>query len=356
MKPEPTPIRGRGASDNVRNRFETLGYAPDPDSDEAIDPGRPATIFFKDQSKSAITYNDSPDIGFGASINPYRGCEHGCIYCYARPSHEYLGMSAGLDFETRIMVKEEAPALLRRELASNKWEPQVLALSGVTDCYQPIERKLQLTRRILQVLTEFRNPVGIVTKNRLVTRDIDVLKELAEHNCVVVMVSLTTLDLSLNRILEPRTSSPAQRLEAVQALAEAKVPVGVMTAPIIPGLNDHEIASLLEAAGKAGAKYAGHNVLRLPWAVAPLFERWLEEHFPDRKEKVLNRIRDIRGGKLYNAEWGTRMTGSGPFAEQIHKMFDIACRKAGINATRSGLSTKNFRVPTYVGEQYSLFE
>ncbi len=353
---DPTqPIRGRGASTNIQNRFEKLGYVADPDSEEIMDPGRPPTDFFRDKTKTAISYNDSPDIGFGASINPYRGCEHGCIYCYARPTHEYLGWSAGLDFESRIMVKEDAPALLRRELASKKWEPQCLAMSGVTDCYQPIERKLRLTRRILEVLAEFRNPVGIVTKNRLVARDIDVLQELAKYQCAVVFVSVTTLDLSLNRILEPRTSSPAQRLETIQELAEAGVPVGAMTAPIIPGLNDHEIAPLIQAVAKAGAKYAGHTVLRLPWAVAPLFERWLEEHYPDRKEKILNRIRDIRGGKLYNAEFGERMVGSGPFADQIHTMFKIACGKAGINKARPPISTKHFHRPTFVGDQFYLF-
>ncbi len=355
MNPQTNPIRGRGASVNIQNRFERLGYGPDPDSDVPPEPGRPATQFYRDASKSVIAYNDSPDVGFDASINPYRGCEHGCAYCYARPTHEYLGWSAGLDFESRIMVKEDAPELLRRELSSNKWTPQVLALSGVTDCYQPIERTLRLTRRILEVLAEFRNPCVIITKNRLVARDIDVLQELAKYQCVSVFVSMTTMDLSLNRVLEPRTSSPEQRLEAIRQLSEAGVPVGTLVAPIIPGLTDHEIAPIIQAVAQAGGTHAGYVVLRLPWAVAPLFERWLEEHFPDRKEKVLNRIREIRGGGLNKSEFGERMKGQGIFAEQIRSMFMVACRKAGILGRASELSTGHFRRPTFVGGQFDLF-
>jgi DNA repair photolyase len=349
------PIRGRGASANLQNRFEKLGYAVDPDAETPPEAGRPATQFYRDASKSIIAYNDSPDVGFDASINPYRGCEHGCAYCYARPTHEYLGWSAGLDFESRIMVKEDAPELLRRELSSKKWEPQVLAISGVTDCYQPIERKLRLTRRILEVLAEFRNPCVIITKNRLVARDIDVLQELARHHCVAVFVSVTTLDLSLNRLLEPRTSSPEQRLETIGQLADAGVPVGTLVAPIIPGLTDHEIAPIIQAVARAGGKFAGYVVLRLPWAVAPLFEQWLEQHFPDRKEKVLNRIREIRGGGLNKSEFGERMKGQGIFAEQIESMFTVACRKAGILGRSPELGTENFARPTYVGDQFDLF-
>jgi DNA repair photolyase len=323
---------------------------------EWYDPDEPPlpTQFFKDSSSTIINYNDSPDIGFEASINPYRGCEHGCIYCYARPFHEYLGFSSGLDFETRIMVKENAPELLRRELSSRKWKPQVIALSGVTDCYQPIERKLRITRRCLEVLAEFRNPVGIVTKNSLVTRDVDVLVELARHQAVIVFISVTTLDPDLRKIMEPRTSPPQARLSAIETLARANVPVGVMVAPIIPAMNDHEIPSIIDVAVKAGAKCACHVTLRLPFAVAPLFEDWLTRHFPDRKEKVLNQIRSLRDGKLNDPRFGSRMKGEGVFAEQIESLFRVACRRAGIENARPRLNTDAFRLPR--GNQLQLFE
>ncbi len=304
----------------------------------------PRTVFLKDTTQTIIAYNDSPDIGFEASINPYRGCEHGCIYCYARPFHEYLGFSSGLDFETKIMVKENAPELLRKELAAKKWKPQVISMSGVTDCYQPVERKLKLTRRCLEVLAEFRNPVGIVTKNLLVTRDIDVLSELARHNAVAVFISLTTLDSELRSILEPRTSPPVARLRTIKQLADAGIPVGVMLAPMIPGLTDSEIPLLLKAASEAGARFAGYVALRLPFSVAPQFEQWLEKHYPDRKEKVLNQIRSLRGGKLYQADWGKRMSGDGIIADQMGKLFDVARRKYGLTG-RPELSTEAFRRP-----------
>src|ERR1019366_981390 len=284
---------GRGASSNPPNRFEPLTLERDADWDPEQDPA-PTTQFLRDRSQSIIAYNDSPDIPFSAGINPYRGCEHGCIYCYARPTHEYLGFSAGLDFETKIMVKEDAPQLLRNELMSANWKPRTIAMSGVTDCYQPIERKLKLTRRCLEVLAEFRNPVGIVTKNFLVTRDIDLLKELAAYQAVIVYVSITTMDAELTRIMEPRTSVPARRLAAVELLATAGIPVGVLMAPIIPGLTDHEIPAVVMAAKNAGAGSVGYVPIRLPFAVAPLFEDWLSRHFPDRQEKVLNRIRSMR--------------------------------------------------------------
>src|SRR5689334_3068315 len=233
----------RGAGSNPPNRFEKIHLEPDAEWDPELDP-LPQTQFLKDKTGSIIAYNDSPDVSFEASVNPYRGCEHGCIYCYARPFHEYLGFSSGLDFETKIMVKEDAPGLLRKELSSPKWKPQIIAISGVTDCYQPIERKLKITRGCLEVLAEFRNPVGIITKNQLVTRDIDFLRELARHNAVVVFVSLTTLDLQLRKILEPRTSPPAARLATISALSQAGIPVGTLIAPVIPGLTDHEIPAL----------------------------------------------------------------------------------------------------------------
>ncbi len=335
----------RGASGNPANRFEKLHLELDPvePSEEDDERPRPATQFFRDSTKSIIARNDSPDIGFGASVNPYRGCEHGCAYCYARPTHEYLGFSAGLDFETRIMVKENAPELLEAELASPKWEPQTVVLSGVTDPYQPVERRLRITRRCLEVLAKFRNPVGIITKNRLVTRDMDVLRELAAHNAVAVNLSVTSLDRGLQRILEPRTSPPQARLDAISQLRAAGVPVGFMVAPIVPGITDHEVPAIVAACAKAGAQFGGFVVLRLPWTVAPIFERWLGEHFPERKEKVLGRLRDLRGGdRLYDAKWGKRQTGEGIFAEQIGAMFRVACRREGIGE-RPVLSTAGFR-------------
>jgi DNA repair photolyase len=342
----------RGVPENPANRFEKIHLERDEDWNPEEDVA-PHTQFLVDHSKTAITYNDSPDIGFNASLNPYRGCEHGCIYCYARPTHEYLGFSSGLDFETKIMVKQNAPELLRAELSSPKWKPQTLVMSGVTDCYQPVERKLKLTRRCLEVLAEFRNPVAIITKNFLVTRDIDVLSELAKFNCASVCLSVTTLDKDLRKVMEPRTSPPIARLAAIKKLAEAKIPVSVNVAPIIPGLTDHEMPAILKAAREAGAISAGFTVVRLPYANAPLFEKWLETHFPDRKEKVLNRIKAMRGGKMYDAEWGKRMRGEGIFAEQIAQMFEVAKRKAGFKDEHGELSTEHFRRPG--GNQLSLF-
>src|SRR5213594_259727 len=342
------PIRGRGASWSPANRFERLHVDltdidvvdDDPDAEEWP---RRATQYFRDATKSIITRNTSPDVGFETSLNPYRGCEHGCIYCYARPTHEYLGFSAGLDFESKIMVKTSASELLRAELESPRWQPQTLVLSGVTDPYQTIERKLRITRRCLEVLAQFRNPVAIITKNRLVTRDVDILSELAACNAVAVNISVTSLDANLQRVLEPRTSSPQARLDAIRQLRSAGIPTGVMVAPIIPGLTVHEVPKILDACAKAGAQFAGYTIIRLPWAVAPLFEHWLEEQFPDRKEKILGRIRDLRGnGRLNNSQWRTRMTGEGIFAEQIGSLFKIGCHRAGIGE-RPKLSTAAFR-------------
>jgi DNA repair photolyase len=338
-------IKGRGASWNPQNRFEKLAYVPDEDIAPDEQPS-PQTIFLRDPVRTIIAHNDSPDVGFETSVNPYRGCEHGCIYCFARPTHEYLGFSAGLDFETRIVVKEDAPELLREELMSPRWMPKLIAISGVTDPYQPIERKMQLTRRCLSVLAEFRNPVAIITKNHLVTRDIDILGELARHHAAAVYVSITTLDEKLARVMEPRTSTPQLRLDAIEQLTAAGIPAGVMVAPVVPAITDHEMPSILKAARDAGAKSAGFVILRLPWAVAPLFERWLEEHFPDRKEKVLNRIRDLRGGKMYDSRWGERARGEGIFAEQIDAMFDVTCRRLGLNEDSRELSVEAFHRPS----------
>jgi DNA repair photolyase len=351
--PPPSPaIHGRGASWSPANRFEKLHIDlgdtdvvqedPWPDSEQ---PSR-RTQYFRDATKTIIARNQSPDVGFETSVNPYRGCEHGCIYCFARPTHEYLGFSAGLDFESKIMVKMDAPELLEAELGSEKWEPQVLVMSGVTDPYQPIERKLKITRRCLEVLAKFRNPVAFITKNRLIIRDIDLLSELARENAAAVNISVTSLDPNLQRVLEPRTSPPAARLDTVAQLRAAGVPVGVMVAPIIPGLTDHEIPAIVAACAKAGAQFAGYTIVRLPWAIAPLFEHWLEEHFPDRKEKVLSRIKNIRGGsgRLNDSNWGSRLVGEGVFAEQIRTMFEVACRRNGIGG-RPQLSAAAFRRP-----------
>jgi len=310
----------------------------------------PRTELLRDASRSIIARNDSPDVGFEASINPYRGCEHGCIYCYARPFHEYLGFSAGLDFETKILVKENAPELLRAELSSRRWHPRTIQLSGVTDPYQPAERRLRLTRRCLEVMAEFRNPVAITTKNYLVTRDLDLLQSLARDKAAAVCLSVTTLDDRLHPLLEPRTSSPARRLKAIRILAEAGIPTAVIVAPVIPGLTDHELPSIVEAATEAGATAAGYIMLRLPATVAPLFERWLEDRFPDRKAKVLNRIRAMRRGKLYDSRYGVRGSGEGQLAEQISELFDVACRRAGIETEYPTLSTAAFRRPNQPGQ------
>ncbi len=345
-RPLPRPIRGRGASANPANRFEALAIELDPAQRPEHEAPALGTRFYRDFSRTIIAHNDSPDVGFESSINPYRGCEHGCIYCYARPTHEYLGFSAGLDFESRIMVKEDAPELLAKELSAPRWKPQVLVMSGVTDPYQPVERRLQITRRCLEVLARFRNPVGIITKNQLVTRDLDWLGELAAHQAAAVNISITSLDPKLQRILEPRTSAPRARLEVIRQLRAAGVPVGVMTAPVIPGLTDHEVPAILAAAAEAGAQFAGYTVVRLPYAVAPLFERWLEEHFPDRKEKVLGRIRHLRGGgRLNDPRFKSRMHGEGIFAEQIRDLFTAGCKRAGLGE-RPKLSTASFRRST----------
>jgi DNA repair photolyase len=343
-------LHGRGASWYPQNRFESLEYVRD---DEAPpDENAPRTIYMRDPTRTIIARNDSPDVGFDASINPYRGCEHGCSYCFARPTHEYLGLSAGLDFETKILVKEDAPELLREELMSPRWIPETICISGVTDCYQPIERKLEITRRCLVVLNEFKNPTSIITKNHLVTRDIDILGELAAVHAASVFVSITTLDAELARVMEPRASTPELRLAALEALAKAGIPCGVMVAPVIPAITDHEMPKILAAAASAGATNAGFVVLRLPWAVAPIFEKWLEERFPDRKDKVLNRVRDLRGGKLYDPQWRIRQRGQGIFADQIETIFEVSCRRAHLNEKDVELSTDAFRRPT---AQASLF-
>ena len=350
--------KGRGAAENPHNRFERLSVEAVAveggpfEGEEAGEAPRVPTEILRDASRSILSHNDSPDVPFDTSINPYRGCEHGCIYCYARPSHEYLGFSAGLDFETRILVKENAAALLRKELSARSWKPQRVVMSGVTDPYQPIERKLEVTRQCLAVCAELRQPVGIITKNELITRDLDLLGELHAHGAASASISITTLDGGLARILAPRASHPRARLKAVERLAAAGIPVSVMVAPIVPAITDHEVPAILEAAAAAGAWTAGYTVLRLPGAVAGLFETWLEEHFPDRKEKVLSRIRDMRGGELHDPRFGHRMRGDGVFAEQIRATFHTFRRRFGLDRPYPELSTAAFRKP---GEQLGLF-
>lgn len=342
--------RGRGAQENPGNRFESAAITPDWDqlpAEELLLSRQKDTVFIPDHSQSIISHNDSPDLPFRKSINPYRGCEHGCIYCYARPTHEYLGFSSGLDFETKIMVKARAPELLTAALEHPRWEPAWINMSGVTDCYQPAERRFGITRRCLEVLACYRNPVTIVTKNALVARDADILGEMAKWQGAAVLISLTTLDSDLARRMEPRTVSPRQRLDTVSRLTEAGVPVGVNLAPIIPGLNDTEMPNLVQAAVNAGAKYAHFQVLRLPYAVKELFATWLAREFPDRQARILDRLQALRGGagQLNDSQFGTRMTGEGIWAETFAGLFKLACRKAGLTAGIIGLNAEEFRRP-----------
>src|SRR5262245_9062623 len=343
-------IQCRGAASNPGNRFERAHYAVS-EWDEPEDTS-PNTVLLKDTTRSIIAYNDSPDVGFDASINPYRGCEHGCIYCFARPNHEYLGFSAGLDFETKILVKENAPELLRRELMLPSWKPQPLAISGVTDAFQPVERKLGLTRRCLEVLVEFRNPVVIITKNELVTRDIDLLSRLACHDAALVFVSVTSLRNELARELEPRASQPQRRLAAIEALSAGGVPVGVLVAPVIPGLTDHEMPAILKACRNAGARFAGFVPLRLPYGVGPLFEEWLTLRAPLQKDKILGRVREMRGGRLNDPNFGSRLRGQGEYAQHLDSLFEVTCRREVLNDSRPQLNAEAFRRP---GSQMNLF-
>ena len=351
MKPLPL-LRGRGTAENPSGRFERLALLPEPDASPDEDAEHVPTQLFRDHSKSIISRNDSPDIGFETSVNPYRGCEHGCIYCYARPYHEYLGLSAGLDFETKLFVKERSPELLREELSKRSWTPQTVVLSGVTDPYQPIERRLRLTRGCLEVLAEFRNPVAVITKSAGVVRDLDVLRELAADRACSVALSVTTLDESLRRVMEPRTATAEERLSAIARLTDAGIPAGVMIGPVIPGLNDHEIPGILTRAAAAGAQSAGYVMLKLSHGLAPLFDAWLEQHLPDRRQKVLSRIRDVRGGKLSDSRFGVRQRGTGPSAALIADVFRMARARAGIPGGRP-LNAAAFRVP---GRTPSLFD
>jgi len=343
-------MRARGTSGNPPNRFEPLRSEPTPEESAELEQQSPATQLLADPSRTIVATNESPDVGFDASVNPYRGCEHGCSYCYARPTHEYLGFSAGLDFETRILVKQRAPELLRARLSARGWKPQVVALSGVTDAYQPAERRLGITRRCLEVLAEFRNPVTVVTKSFLVSRDADLLRELAGFDAASVCVSITTLDPELQRRMEPRAAPPHRRLAAIEILAAAGVPVGVLVAPIVPGLTDHEAPAILAAAASAGARFAGRVVLRLPHGVKELFDGWLATHYPERRARVLSRVRALRGGRLYDSRFGARQRGEGFFADEMDALFELARRRAGLAARGPELSTAQFRRPARSGQ------
>jgi DNA repair photolyase len=348
--------RGRGAVSNASGRFEALAREAVADGWDLPDELPPLqTIVQEDKARSIITRNESPDISFDRSINPYRGCEHGCFYCFARPTHAYLGLSPGLDFETRLFVKPEAPQLLARELSAPGYEPRTIAIGTNTDPYQPLERKTQLMRRILEVLDAANHPVGIVTKSALVLRDLDILERMAKRNLVKVALSVTTLDARLARAMEPRAATPRKRIEAIRALNAAGVPAGVMVAPVIPALNDPEIERILDAAAAAGAKEAGYVMLRLPLELKDILREWLLENAPEKSRHVLALVREMRGGRDYDARFGERMKGSGPYAWMIGRRFEVACKRLGLNLRKLKLDISQFRPPFARARQLELF-
>jgi DNA repair photolyase len=342
-------IKGRGAADNPQGRFDKLERSREPEQEmegaEATEPPRPRTVVTLQQARSIITRNQSPDIPFTQSINPYQGCEHGCIYCYARPSHAYVGLSPGLDFETKLFAKVNAAQLLREELSRPGYQCEVISLGANTDPYQPIEREQRLTRSILEVLWEFRHPVGIVTKNSLVERDLDLLEPMAGEGLAHVYLSIGTLDGDIARTLEPRTAAPYRRVEAIRRLSERGIPCGVLVAPIIPFLNDKDLEASLAACREAGATMADYVIVRLPWEVKELFKDWLERHYPLKAAHVMARIREMRGGRENDPEFGSRMTGEGAFAQLIRRRFDVACRQLGFNRGGHTLDASRFRRP-----------
>lgn len=344
--------KGRGAVSNESGRFNQLQTTYEFTDSYVDEDDIPSlkTEFYKDTSKTILNKYDSPDLGSGHSLNVYRGCEHGCIYCYARPTHEYFNLSTGLDFESKIFVKENAPQLLREALMKKSWKPEAVMMSGVTDCYQPIERALQLTRQCLKIFAEFKNPVSIITKNFLVTRDLDILAQMAQDNLVSVTLSVTTLDEKLGRVMEPRTSSPQRRLQAIKILSQAGVRVSVNVAPVIPGLTDHEMPRILEAAAEAGAVSAGYVLVRLPHSVKDLFSEWLETNWPEKKDKVLGAIRGLRDGQLYDASFETRMVGTGARADHLADVFKLFKKKYFIQKKYESLRTDLFIRP---GDQLS---
>src|SRR5437763_7748009 len=348
--------RGRGALSNATGRYEPKARLVFDDGWQSLEDLPPfATTVTVDATRKIITRNDSPDIGFDRSINPYRGCEHGCIYCIARPTHAYLGLSPGLDFESKLFVKPEAPALLERELSAPNYAPRTIAIGTNTDPYQPIDKRYQLMRRILEVLDRAGHPVGIVTKSSLVLRDLDILTRMAKRDLVKVALSVTTLDPKLARVMEPRASTPARRLGALRELVKAGVPASVMVAPVIPAINDAEIERILDTAAALGVRGAGYVLLRLPLEVRDLFREWLMANFPDRYRHVFELIRETRGGKDYDSSWNTRMTGAGPVAWMIGRRFELACEKLGFNKTRTRLTTDHFSPPRSAAEQLKLF-
>jgi DNA repair photolyase len=347
--------RGRGTISNASGRYEPIARIAFDDGWQSLDELPPfQTTVSIDSTRKIITRNESPDISFDRSINPYRGCEHGCVYCFARPTHAFLGLSAGLDFESKLFVKPEAPHLLERELSAPGYEPRTIAIGTNTDPYQPIERRYQVMRGILEVLERAGHPVGIVTKSALILRDLDILTRLAERNLVKVALSVTTLDPKLARTMEPRAATPARRLETLRRLSAAGVPAAVMVAPVIPAINDADIERILDAAALAGVKGAGYVLLRLPLEVRDLFVEWLKTHYPDRADHVMKLIRDMRGGKDYDSTFGKRMTGSGPYAWMIGRRFEAACDKLGLNKEKVALTTEHFRPPRPRAEQLKL--
>jgi DNA repair photolyase len=348
--------RGRGSLSNASGRYEPLARVAFDDGWQGLDDLPPfKTTVTVDTTRKIIARNDSPDISFDRSINPYRGCEHGCVYCFARPSHAYLGLSPGLDFESKLFMKPNAPDLLERELAAPGYVPKIIAIGTNTDPYQPIERRHQIMRRILEVLERAGHPVGIVTKSALVLRDLDILARMASRNLVKVAISMTTLDPKLARTMEPRASTPPRRLEALRQLVKAGVPTSTLVAPVIPALNDAEIERILEAVAETGVRHAGYVLLRLPLEVRDLFREWLIANFPDRYRHVFKLIRDMRGGKDYDPTFGKRMTGSGPIAWMIGRRFEVACERLGFNATSDKTTTEHFRRPRPASEQLDLF-
>lgn len=341
---ESTPRRqGRGAASNPANAFDALHYVEDPAELEEHELRQVQTEFIVDTSRSALARNNSPDIPFTYGINPYRGCEHGCIYCYARPSHEFLGFSAGLDFETKIVVKKDLPLLLEKTFQKASWEPQVIALSGNTDPYQPAERRFKLTRACLEVMAWHRNPTSIITKNYLVTRDLDLLQDMASMNLVSVSLSITSLNPDITGVMEPRTSRPERRLQAVEKLAAKGIPVGVMIAPVVPGLTDEEMPDIMKAAADHGARWVHYTMLRLPGAVRELFVEWLSNEFPNRKQRVVNRLKDLRGEALTDKRFGIRMRGEGRWADIVSQLHKQTCKRLGLNRPADPLSTHHFR-------------